>query len=42
MLYPDCDSHVQALEIIKENYSCAYILHDKDTENDEIKRLIGT
>lgn len=38
MLYPDCDSHVQALEIIKENYSCAYILHDKDTENDEIKK----
>ena len=32
ILYPDCPSHVEALEYIKRSgWSFAYILHDKDT-----------
>lgn len=34
VLYPDDESHVKALEKIKEMYDCAYILHDKDVKED--------
>lgn len=35
LLYPDDDSHVSALDYICSNYTdYAYILHDKDTEED--------
>ena len=33
-LYPDNESHCEALEKIKKSYDCAYILHDKDVKDD--------
>lgn len=33
-LYPDNESHVKALEKIKQSYDYAYILHDKDVKED--------
>ena len=38
LLYPDDDSHLNALDIIRSSYSYVGILHDKDTwsEEDEI------
>lgn len=40
MLYPLEDpTHKKALEFIKNNYDCAYIVHDKDlTDQNEIKK----
>ena len=39
ILYPDDPDHVKAMDLIKKSYSCAYILHDKDTtENGELKK----
>lgn len=39
VLYPDCPEHCLALEQIKSSYDYAYILHDKDCdENGEIKK----
>lgn len=32
LLYPDDPSHVKALDIIKENYDYAYILHEAEEE----------
>lgn len=40
-MYPDCEEHVKALEVIKTLYSSyAYILHDKDIyeDSDEVKK----
>ena len=34
ILYPDCESHVKALEKIKSEYDYAYILHDKFSEQE--------
>jgi hypothetical protein len=34
LLYPEDDSHVDALEVIKQSYDYAYILHDKDLDED--------
>ena len=37
--YPDDPSHVAALSHMIQNYKCAYILHDKDEdENGELKK----
>lgn len=36
LLYPDNESHMKALEIIKSNYDFAYILHDKDVDADGV------
>lgn len=42
LLYPDCESHVKAIEKIKQSYDYAMILHDKDCdENGEVKKHIG-
>lgn len=39
LLYPEDKTHVVALEKIKSNYDYAYILHDKDVNEDgEIKK----
>lgn len=39
LLYPDNKEHVNALELIKQSYDYAYILHDKDTkENGDINK----
>lgn len=39
LLYPDCPEHVIALEKLQKSYDCAYILHDKDkNENGELKK----
>lgn len=39
LLYPDCPEHCIALDKIKVSYDYAYILHDKDCdENGEIKK----
>ena len=39
VLYPEDKTHVRALERIKVNYDCAYILHDMDTdEKGELKK----
>lgn len=39
LLYPDCESHVKAIEKIKQSYDYAMILHDKDCdENGEVKK----
>lgn len=39
LLYPDNEQHVKALEIITQSYDNAYILHDKDVNEDgEIKK----
>lgn len=39
LLYPDCESHMKALEIIKRSYDYACILHDKDIQaNGELKK----
>lgn len=39
LLYPDCEPHVKAIEIIKKSYDYAMILHDKDSdENGELKK----
>jgi len=32
LLYPDCPEHVKALDIIRQQYDCAYCLHDKDSD----------
>ena len=39
LLYPDCESHVKAVEKIQQSYDYALILHDKDyfTDEDEKK-----
>lgn len=39
LLYPDDPTHVKAMEIIKQSYDYACILHDRDyfTEEDEVK-----
>lgn len=35
ILYPDFDeSHAKALEYAKQNYECAYIVHDSDLNDD--------
>lgn len=36
LLYPDDKSHMQALETIKTEYEHAYILHDKDCDDDGV------
>lgn len=39
LLYPDCEAHVKALQIIERSYDYAYILHDRDImENGELKK----
>lgn len=40
LLYPDDETHVKALETIKKEYDHAYILHDKDVEEEtgELKK----
>lgn len=39
LLYPEDESHVNALDFIKRNYDYAFILHDKDCdENGEVKK----
>jgi hypothetical protein len=39
LLYPEDNSHVDALEVIKQSYDYAYILHDKDLdENGKTKK----
>lgn len=36
LLYPEDDTHVKALEFIKRNYDYAYILHDRDPDDDGV------
>ena len=36
MLYPEDSTHVQAIEKIKESYDYAFILHDKDCDEDGV------
>lgn len=39
LLYPEDNTHIEALEFIKNHYDYAYILHDKDWDkNGEIKK----
>ena len=39
LLYPDCSAHMDALNFIRQNYSYAAILHDKDLDdNGELKK----
>ena len=39
VLYPDDETHVKALDIIKQSYQYVYILHDKDLNADgELKK----
>lgn len=39
LLYPEDSTHMDALELIKKSYDHAFILHDKDTdENGELKK----
>ena len=39
LLYPDCESHVEAVKKIEKSYDYAMILHDKDSdENGELKK----
>lgn len=40
LLYPDDETHMQALDYIKHNYEHLYILHDKDVNKDtgELKK----
>ena len=39
LLYPEDSTHMDALEIVKKSYDCAYILHDKDKdENGFLKK----
>lgn len=36
LLYPEDESHVSALKFIEQNYDYAYILHDKDNDEDGV------
>lgn len=36
LLYPEDETHVKALNIIKEKYKYAYILHDKDVYDENV------
>lgn len=36
VLYPDCAEHMQALEIIRREYTYVGILHDKDVDDDGV------
>lgn len=39
LLYPDCDEHMKALEVIQRNYSFLSVTHDKDvTDDGEVKK----
>lgn len=39
LLYPDCESHAEAIKKIEQSYDYAYILHDKDSDdNGEVKK----
>ena len=39
LLYPDCKAHINALNFVRQNYSYAAILHDKDLDdNGELKK----
>ena len=41
LLYPDCESHVKAVEKIKQSYDYAIVLHDRDyfTDGDNAGEL---
>lgn len=36
LLYPEDSSHVSALQFIEQNYDYAYILHDRDNDEDGV------
>lgn len=36
VLYPDCESHMVALDTMCHSYDIAYILHDKDVDSDGV------
>lgn len=39
LLYPDCPEHMQALEVVQQNYSFLMVTHDKDvTPDGELKK----
>ncbi len=38
LLYPDNQEHIKALEVIKNNYDYAMILHNKDSKEGKLKK----